>query len=156
MPTRPTPEDAAANVAEVDAARRAVDTAHRRNVPIMLAATSVLTFLDFAAKDEITGPRRRMVASAVIQAALLGLSLLDVRGSQVVPYAPGDGPQPALAGKIAGVGLGWYAAERVAVHLIRRSRLTRPNTVAGLVLAVSRPAGYLAVTRMLPRAGRDA
>ncbi|GEC23536.1 hypothetical protein C8E95_3237 [Pseudonocardia autotrophica] len=118
----------------------------------MLAATSVLTFLDFAAKDEIADPRRRMAASAVIQAALLAIPLLEVQGSQINPYPPGDDPQPALAAKIGAVALGWYAAERLAVHLIRRSRLKRPNTIAGLVLAVSRPAGYVAVTRMLPRA----
>lgn len=155
-PARPTPEDAAAAVAEVESARRAVEAADRHGVAVMLTATSVLTFLDFAAKDEIADPRRRLAASVVIQAAVLGISLLDARGKQVTPYLPGDGPQPALAMKFAGVTLGWYAAERLTVHLLRRSHLKRPNTVAGLVLAISRSAGYLAVTTMLPRAGRSA
>lgn len=149
--TPPTPDDAAAAVAEVDAARTAVGNATNRGLPVVLAATSVLTFLDFAAKDEITSPRRRATVSAVIHVAISGIMLLDARANQVNPYAVAACPQPALAARIAAVGAGWYAAERLAVHLIRRSRLTRPNTVAGLFLAATRPAGALVTLRMLPR-----
>lgn len=154
--TTPTPDDAAAAVAEIDAARSAVGGTGDRGLPLVLAATSVLTFLDFAAKDEIASPRRRAAAAAVIQTALAGITLLDTRANPVNPYAVASGPQPALAGRVAAVGFGWYAAERLAVRLLRRSRLRRPNTVAGLLLAVSRPAGTLVTLRMLPRADRGA
>lgn len=152
----PTPSDAAAAVAEIDAARTAVASTTNRGLPTVLAATAVLTFLDFAAKDEITNPRRRAATTAVIQTALAGITLLDIRANQINPYAVAAGPQPALAGRFATVGIGWYAAERLIVHLLRRSRLTRPNTVAGLLLAVSRPAGALVTLRMLPGAQRGA
>ncbi|MEU8993158.1 hypothetical protein AB0C98_43405 [Streptomyces sp. NPDC048558] len=147
-----TPEEAAAAVAEVNAAHTAVASATNRGLPVVLAATSVLTFLDFAAKDDITSPRRRAGATAVIQTALAGIALLDTRTNQVNPFAVAAGPQPGLATRLAAVGIGWYAAERLAVYLIRRSRLTRPNTVAGLLLAATRPAGALVTLRMLPRA----
>ncbi|MDN5920569.1 MAG: hypothetical protein L0I76_36635 [Pseudonocardia sp.] len=154
--TPPTPDDAAAAVAEIDAAHTAVGSATHRGLPVVLAASSVLTFLDFAAKDELTSPRRRATMSAVVHVAIAGITLLDTRVNQVNPYAAAAAPQPALAARIAAVGFGWYAAERLAVHLIRRSRLTRPNTVAGLLLAATRPAGALLTLRMLPRAQHGA
>ncbi|ALL75338.1 hypothetical protein AD006_08555 [Pseudonocardia sp. EC080610-09] len=150
--TTPTPDDAAVAVAEVAAARGAVGAATHRSLPVVLAATSVLTFLDFAVKDEIAGPRRRAAATVLIQTAIAGIGLLDARAGQVNPYAVATGPEPARGARLAAVGLGWYAAERLAVHLLRRSSLTRPNTVAGLLLAVTRPAGTLVTLRMLPRA----
>ncbi|MDN5915201.1 MAG: hypothetical protein L0I76_08880 [Pseudonocardia sp.] len=152
----PTPDDAAAAVAEIDTARTAVGSATNRGLPVVLAATSVLTLLDFAAKDELASPRRRAVATAMIQTAIAGITLLDTRANQINPYAVAVGPKPALAMRIAAVGVGWYATERLVVHRIRRSRLTRPNTVAGLLLAVTRPAGSLVTLRMLPRADHGA
>ncbi|MEQ3554680.1 hypothetical protein WIS52_29800 [Pseudonocardia nematodicida] len=154
--TRPTEHEAAEALAEVQAARGAVDAATDRGLPMMLAATSVLTFLDFAAKDEITSPRRRAVVTAVTQLAMAGIALLETRAEQVRPHLAAPAPAPALAAKVAAVGVGWYATERLAVHLLRRSTLTRPNTVAGLLLAVTRPAGAVVTLRMVPRAGRDA
>lgn len=127
-----------------------------RGLPVVLAATAVLTFLDHAAKDAFPDRGRRAAVTAVTQLAMAGISLLDVRANPVNPYAVASGPQAGLAARIGAVGLGWYAAERLAVHMLRRSRLRRPNTAAGLLLAVSRPAGTVAVMRMLPRAADDA
>ena len=130
----------------------AADGVVHRGLPVVLAASSALTFLDFAAKDAIMSPRRRTVASAVIQAALAGISLIDVRATRPDPYIAAAEAHPDHAARTAVVAAGWYTAERLAVHLIRRSRLSRPNTVAGLTLALSRPAGTLVALRMLSRA----
>ncbi|MCO7192839.1 hypothetical protein [Pseudonocardia sp. McavD-2-B] len=140
---------------EIEAARRAVDTADRRSRPAVLIATAALTVLDFAAKDHL--PRRgQRVVTAVALAGVLGVSLADVRSTPVVVYAAADGPAPGRAAALFGASIGWFAAERVAVALLRRSRLRRPNTAAGILLGVSRPLGSVLVTRILPRAGRDA
>lgn len=138
---------------EIDAARRGVDAADRRGTPALLVATAALTFLDFAAKDHAARPVRHAV-TAVVQTALLGMSLAEVRANPVVPYEPADGPAPGRATAVFGAIAGWTAAERAVVVLLRRSRLRRPNTVAGLVLAVTRPAGHVVLRSLLPRAGR--
>lgn len=49
----PTPDDVADAIPEIAAARTAVGSATNRELPVVLAATSVLTFLDSAEKDEI-------------------------------------------------------------------------------------------------------
>ncbi|ANY07245.1 hypothetical protein AFB00_14220 [Pseudonocardia sp. HH130630-07] len=138
-------------MAEVDAARIAVGAAESRGLPIMLAATGVLTFLDFAAKDEIASPRRRRLVTGIIQTAIAGIGMLEARANPVNPFAIAPVPQPAAFGRYTAVAAGWYADERLAVHLLRRSRLSRPNTVAGALLAVSRPVGTLVAIRMMPR-----
>lgn len=154
--TRPPRSEAAAAVAEIDADHRAIDVEAQRGLPVALTATFVLTFLDFAVKDEIASPRRRMIATALIQTALAGIATFGTRAAQVDPHAVATIPEPDRAGRLLATGVGWFATERLAVHLLRRSRLSRPNTVAGLLVAASRTATALVFFRALPHGGRDA
>lgn len=147
----PTPEQAAAATAEVDAARAAVDRAARQGRPAVLVATAALTFLDFAAKDHLRPPGAGVV-TAVAQSAILAAVLLEARANPVQPALPaGEAAAPLAA---AGVGTAWFAAERLAVHALRRSRLRRPNTVAGVLLALSRPAATVVLHRLPSRDAR--
>lgn len=47
----------------------------------------------------------------------------------------------------------WGVAKRLVIRGLRASRLRRPNTVAGAILAVTRPVGYVLVERLTPRPG---
>lgn len=45
----------------------------------------------------------------------------------------------------------WTVAERLLIRGLRRSPLRHPNTAAGAILAVTRPAAYLLMMRMAPK-----
>jgi len=92
------------------------------------------------------------MVSGLCAATTLGLGLLDHRANPVQPISvdPAD-TGPAAAGPLVLAVAGWAVAERLLVRGIRRSRATHPNTLAGVVLAVVRPLGYLAVQRLTPR-----
>ncbi|WP_224390464.1 hypothetical protein [Pseudonocardia sp. ICBG1293] len=147
-------ERAATELLEIDAARRAVDAADRTARPALLLATAALTFVDHAVKDHV--PRRtQKVVTAVVQTTLVALTVAVSRSSPVVPYEPAAGPAPRRAALLFGSIAAWMTTERVAVALLRRRRLRHPHRAAGALLALTRPAGIVVVTRLLPRAGRD-
>jgi hypothetical protein len=140
----PTRDEAAAALDELAAGRRATAAAESRGLPVLLGAWSLLVFVDYAAKDHVG------------QAATLGLGLMDNRSRPVQPISPDPaevGPRALVP--MAGAAVGWALAERVIVVGLRRSRLRRPNTLAGLVLAVSRPLGYVGMLRLTPRPKSD-
>ncbi|WP_145981238.1 hypothetical protein [Pseudonocardia sp. HH130629-09] len=153
MDDTPRRDQATAALHEIEAARRAVDATDRRARPAILLATSALTFVDFAAKDHVSRPAQYAV-TALVQTGLLAMTLAETRTNPVVPYEPADGPSPGRAAMLFGSIATWMALERTAVALIRRSRVRRPNTVAGFLLSVTRPAGFAFAAQLMPRAGR--
>ena len=154
--TEPSRSEAAAALEELAAGRRAVAAEERRRAPVLLGAWSVLAFLDYAAKDHVPDRRTRRAVTAVCQTAAVGLGLLDARARTVQPVSvdPAD-TGPRAAAPLAIAIAGWAVAERLLVHGLRRSRVTHPNTVAGLALAVGRPLAYLGVLRLTPRPRAD-
>ena len=116
----PTPDEAAAALAELDAGRRAVAAEERRRVPVLLGAWSALVLIDYAAKDHVPDRRVRRMVSGLCAATTLGLGLLDHRATPVQPISvdPADtGPRAAAPMVLAMAG--WAAAERL---------LPRPRT----------------------------
>jgi hypothetical protein len=154
--TGPTPDEAAAALAELDAGRRAVAAEERRHVPVLLGAWSALALLDYAAKDHLPDRRARWAVSGLCGAAALGLGLLDQRDRPVQPISvdPADTGPRAAAPMVLAI-TGWAVAERLLVLGLRRSGAARPNTLAGIALAASRPLAYLGVRRLLPRPRTD-
>jgi hypothetical protein len=152
----PTRDEAAAALDELAAGRRATAAAEIRGLPVLLGAWSLLVFVDYAAKDHVADRRVRWLVTALCQAATLGLGLLDNRSRPVQPISPDPvevGPRAVVP--MVGAAVGWALAERVIVLGLRRSRLSRPNTLAGLVLAVGRPIGYVGMLRLTPRPKSD-
>lgn len=151
----PTPDQAAAALAELEAGQRTVATAEARGLPVLLTACSVLVLVDYAAKDLLTSRRTKRVVSAVCQLSALSLGLLDLARTPVQPVSvdPGDLGPRAAAPFIAAM-VGWVLAERILVRRLRGSRVRRPNTLVGVTLALTRPVAYLGVQRLLPRPGR--
>jgi hypothetical protein len=151
----PTPEAAARALAEVEARRRLVEAEHRRHVPFELAVWSAALLLDYAAKDVLPGRRRRLAATALCQ--LAGAAALALNPPRVRPWWRHEGDQDEgsrdLLILFAACGYA-LVVERGLVWALRRSRLRRPNTVAGLVLAVTRPATTAMVYRRLFGSGR--
>jgi hypothetical protein len=152
----PTRDEAAAALDELAAGRRATAAAETRGLPMLLGAWSLLAFVDYAAKDHIADRRVRWLVTALCQAATLGLGLLDNRSRPVQPISP-DAAEvgPRALAPMVGAAVAWTLAERVIVLGLRRSRLSRPNTLAGLVLAVGRPLGYVGMLRLTPRPKSD-
>lgn len=152
----PTRDEAAAALDELAAGRRATAAAETRGLPMLLGAWSLLAFVDYAAKDHIADRRVRWLVTALCQAATLGLGLLDNRSRPVQPISP-DAAEvgPRALAPMVGAAVAWTLAERVIVLGLRRSRLSRPNTRAGLVLAVGRPLGYVGMLRLTPRPKSD-
>ncbi len=150
----PTPDEAAMALSELRAGRRATVAAAARGLPVLLAASSVAVLADYVAKDLLAGRRARWSVTVVCQLSTLSIGLLEVYRSPVQPVSvdPADlGPRAATP-FIAAV-VGWALAERVLIVALRRSRVRRPNTLSGVVLAVARPLAYLRVQRLLPRPG---
>jgi hypothetical protein len=148
----PTENEAAAALQELAAGRQAVNTEQRRRLPVLLGAWSALVFLDYAAKDAVPDRRARRLVTGVCWTAAVGIGLLDSRTNPIQPVSVDPNETgPKAAAPMAGALLGWAIAERLIVAALRRSRLTRPNTAAGLVLAVGRPLGYLGVLRLTPK-----
>lgn len=148
----PTRDEAVAALDEFAAGRLAVRVAEKRRMPLVLGASSVLVFVDYAAKDRLADRRVRWLVTALCQAATIGVGLLDNRARQVQPISvdPAD-LGPRAAAPMGAALIGWALAERTIVRWLRRSRIRRPNTLAGLLLAVGRPLGYLGVVRLTPR-----
>lgn len=139
-------------LAELEAGRRATADAERRSRALLLASSSVLVFMDYAAKDHVPDPTARRLTTALCTAAALGLHLLDMRYQQVQAVGVADeDPRPDVLPRLVRLLLVWTASERVVIAGLRRSRVRRPNTVAGLVLALTRPFWYAALDRRLPR-----
>lgn len=140
-------------LAELEAGRRATADAERRSRALLLASSSVLVFIDYAAKDHVPDPTARRLTTALCTTAATGLHLLDMRYQQVQPVgaASEEDVPPDLLPRLARFLLVWAASERVVIAGLRRSRVRRPNTVAGLVLALTRPIWYAALDRRLPR-----
>lgn len=148
----PTPDEAAAALAELEAGQRTVATAETRGLPALLTAYSVFVLADYAAKDLLAARRARWAVSAVCQLSTLSLALLDMDRTPVQPVSldPAD-LEPRAAVRFIAAILGWALAERALVVGLRRSRVRRPNTLAGGALALVRPAAYLGIRRLLPR-----
>ncbi|MDQ3151225.1 MAG: hypothetical protein M3R63_05685 [Actinomycetota bacterium] len=150
----PTPDEAAAALAELEAGQRAVATAEARGLPVLLTACSMFVLADYAAKDVLAGRRARWAVSAICQLATLSLVLLDLDRTPVQPVSvdPADLGPRAAAPFIAAI-VGCALAERVLVVGLRCSGVRRPNTLAGVALALARPVAYLGIQRLLPRPG---
>ena len=151
----PTPEAAARALAEVEARRRLVEAAHWRHVPFESAVWSAALLLDYAVKDLLSSRRRRLAATALCQ--LAGAAVLALNPPRVRPWwrhqgDPDEGARDLLLVFVAGGCL--LALERTLVWALRRSRLRHPNTVAGLVLAVTRPTASAILHRRLFGSGR--
>ncbi len=156
----PTPSAAASALDELAAARRAVSAAERRTLPFVLGASSFLTLVQHAAGDHVTDRRTRwLVAGTCIVLDVL-LQVGDSRSTAVQPVALApDGPShprnvPRALWAVAA--LGRAAVEWSVVAVLRRRRLRRPNTVAGLVVAIGTLLANLGVRRLLSRPGPDA
>jgi hypothetical protein len=151
----PTPEAAAGALAEVQARRRLVEAEHWRHVPFELAVWSAVILLDYAAKDLLPRRRERLAATALCQ--LAGAAALALNPPRVRPWGrhqvdSDEGAKDVLfVFAVYGYAL---VVERGLVWALRRSRLRRPNTVAGLVVAVSRSATGAMVYRRLFGSGR--
>lgn len=154
MDARPSRDDAEAALGEIDSARRAVAAEDGRGLPVLLAAWSVLVVIDYGAKDHVPDRAVRRGVSALCAAATLGIGLQDNRSRRVQPVSvdPADVGIRAAAAMMAALAV-WGVGERLVIHGLRASRLRRPNTVAGAILAVTRPAGYLGVLRVMPKPG---
>jgi hypothetical protein len=151
----PTPEAAARALAEVEARRRLVEAAHWRHVPFESAVWSAALLLDYAVKDLLSSRRRRLAATALCQ--LAGAAVLALNPPRVRPWWRHKGdPDEGTRDILLLFALGGYAlvVERALVWGLRRSRLRRPNTVAGIVLAVTRPTATAIVQRRLFGPGR--
>lgn len=149
--TNPSRADVEAALDELVAAQRAVTREGRRGLPVTLTACSVLVVLDYAAKDHVVDRGARRAVSTLCAAGALAITLLDQRASPVQPLSvdPADlGPRAAAPG--LALAAGWAITERALITGFRRSRLGRPNTVAGVALAILRPALYLAARRLMP------
>lgn len=149
---QPSRDDANAALGEIEAARRAVAVATNRGHRIMLVAFSTLVVVDYAAKDHLPERGAQRGVSALCAMATLAIGLVDLRSRQVQPVSvdPDDlGPRVA-APMLASLAL-WTVAERLLIRGLRRSRLRLPNTIAGVILAVARPAAYLLMMRMAPK-----
>jgi hypothetical protein len=151
----PTPEAAARALGEVKARRRLVAAEHWRHVPFELAVWSAALLLDYAAKDLLPSRRSRLAATALCQ--LAGAAVLALSPPRVRPWLrhqddPEEGGRDLLV-VFAGAGC-LLVAERTLVWALRRSGLRRPNTVAGIVLAVTRPTATAMVYRRLFGSGR--
>jgi hypothetical protein len=139
-------------LAELEAGRRATAHAERRSRALLLASSSVLVFMDYAAKDHVPDPTARRLTTALCTTAALCLHLLDMRYQQVHPVGMGpDESRPEVVRRLVRLLLVWMASERVLIVGLRRSRVRRPNTVSGLVLALTRPVWYAVLDRRLPR-----
>jgi len=138
------------------AERRAVAAAETRRLPVLLGAWSVLVFLDYAAKDHVADRRVQRAVTHLCQVSTVGLGILDQwhRPVQPVSVDPED-LGPRAAAPIAAALVGWALAERLIIRGLRRSDARWPNTRAGLVLAVGRPAGYVGLQRLMPRPRSD-
>lgn len=148
----PTPEEASAALEELTAGRRAVAAAERRSLPVLLAAWSVLVLVDYAAKDHVADRRVQRLVTGACQLSTVAIGLVDHSLDPVQPVSvdPED-VGPRAAAPIAAALVGWALAERLVVGGLRRSGVRWPNTLAGAVLAIGRPAGYLGLLRLLPR-----
>jgi len=156
----PTPSAAASALDELAAARRAVSAAERRTLPFVLGASSFLTLVQHAAGDHVADRRTRWLVAGTCIALDVLLQVGDSRSTAVQPVAMGPDqrshPQDVPRALWAVAVLGRAAAERSVVAVLRRGRLRRPNTAAGLVLAVGTLLANLAVRRLLSRPGPDA
>lgn len=152
---KPTPDEAAASLRELRAGRRAIADAEARGLPVLLSACSVSVLADYVGKDLLARRGARWAVTAICQLSALGVGLrLGRTPVRPVSVDPADlGPRAAAPFMAALVG--WALAERVLVFALRRSRLRRPNILAGVTLAFARPLAYLGVRRLLPRPGRD-
>ena len=150
----PTPAEAARALADIEARRGQVLAEYWRLMPLQLAVTSASALLDYAAKDLIISRRGRWTATALLQLAAGGVLALNQPRVQPWWQHAGD---PVEGGRdfmmLFGI-FGWMVVgERVLVWTLRRSRLRRPNTTTGLVLAITRPAAaLLCYQRMIGRA----
>lgn len=148
----PNRDEAAAALVEIDAARRAVEAESERGLAVMLTTTSALVVLDYAAKDYLPDRVAERAVSAICAIAGLGACLMHLRSNQVQPVSvdPNDLGFRAAAPMFA-VLAGSFGAERLLVRRLRKSRLRRPNTVAGAILALERLAMYPLVLRLTPK-----
>lgn len=149
-----TPDEAAAALAELEAGQRDIAAAETRGLPVLLSACSVFVLADYAAKDLLAGRRAKWAVSAVCLLSTLSVTLLNQDRTSVQPVStdPADLGSRAATPFIAAM-VGWTLAERVLVVALRRSRLRRPNTLAGVALALARPVAYFQAQRLLPRPG---
>jgi hypothetical protein len=148
--SKPSKVDAADALAELRTGRAAVEAAEKQGLPVLLGAWSTLVLLDYSAKDHMPDRRARLAVSALCVTATLALGALNSRATPIQPVQVGErGSDRRATRKLAAVLLGWVVTERLLIIGLRRSRLRRPNTIAGAVLAVERPLGYLGLRRML-------
>lgn len=154
---RPTPSAAAAALDELAAARRAVSAAERRTLPFVLGARSFLTLVRHATADHVTDRRTRRFVTGTCLALDALLLVGDNRSTAVQPaeVSPDEHRSPPPALYAVGV-LAAVAVDRSVVAVLRRTRLRRPNTAAGLVLAIEGTLADLVVRRLLSGPGPDA
>ena len=149
-----TPEEASAALGELAAGQRAVSAAERRGRPALVGALSVLTLVDYGAKDHVADRRVRRLVSGACQLAGIAITVVDHSVNPVQPFVvvdPDDDDEPpAVATTIAAL-VGWLVAERLIVVGVRRSGVRWPNTLAGVLLAIGRPVAYIGLVRLLPR-----
>lgn len=153
----PTPEQAAAALADVKARREQVKAGANAGLAWQLAAASATTLINFAVKDLLASRSARRAVTATCLLINTALSLAAIERTRVQPYNTDDAraAAPAVA-RLTGASVVVLAAERIMVILLRRSSLARPNLVAGIVLAATRPAAHLAIRRFsLDRLRRD-
>lgn len=147
-------EQARAALAELEAGDRAVAAAKTRTWPLLLTACSGLAVVDYAAKDHLVSRRAQWGVTVICQLVTLGLTLLEQDRNPVQPVTVEQADRtrwtgmPFLAALVS-----WPLVERILVTAILRSNVRRPNTFARVALAVTRPAGYLGLHRLIPRPG---
>ena len=116
--------------------------------------TRITVEADYAAKDLLAGRPAKWVVTAICQLSGLSLGLLDLDRTPVQPVSvdPAELGPRAAAPFVAALA-GWAVTERILVLGLRHSRFRRPNTISGVVLALTRPVAYLGVQQLLPRPG---
>lgn len=146
----PTRQEAESALAELEAARRAVEAAEKQGRPVLLTGWSTLVLLDYLSKDHVPDRRARLAISATCAVATTAMAMLDHDSNPIQPVdVEGTPPDSDVPRRLVTAMVGWVLAERALVVGLRRSGIRRPNTLAGITLALTRPLGYLLVQRIL-------
>jgi DNA-binding MarR family transcriptional regulator len=145
----PTPREATRALTDIEARRALVRTECRRHLPLQLAFSSTASLIDYAAKDLTTSRWRRSAVTALC--LLTGIGMWAIDQPRVEPWLRRDERFESGLGclLVAGVAAAVIPAERLLLRALRHSGLRRPNTIAGIVFAITRPATTLLLNRRL-------